>query len=194
MKRIFSLSGTLFAALALMTGSLYAAENAPAPASPAMQHGSLDRKDHEFLKKAAEINLTEIELGKIAERVSSDPNIKKIAGTIVKDHTAANQKLERLAASKGVSLPMEPSIWDRHSLNVMQKEQGEKFNKEFLAFNLKGHEKAIALFEKEASRVKDPDIKAWAQKTLPELRQHLAMAQSGKPEAVAEKAKQQKHW
>ena len=54
-----------------MTGSLIAAENAPAPASPAIQHGNLDRKDHEFLKKAAEINLTEIELGKIAERAQA---------------------------------------------------------------------------------------------------------------------------
>ncbi|MDD5351024.1 MAG: DUF4142 domain-containing protein [Chthoniobacteraceae bacterium] len=190
MKRIFSF--TILAALALMTPGLYAAESAAPAASPAIQHGNLDRKDHEFLKKAAEINLTEIELGKIAERVSTDPNIKKIAGTIIKDHMVANQKLERLAASKGASIPLEPSIWDRHTLNMLQKEQGVKFNQEFLSFNVKGHEKAVALFEKESLRIQDPDIKAWAQKTLPELKQHLAMAKSGKPEAVAEKLKEQK--
>jgi len=194
MKRIISFSGILLFALALMTGSIYA-ETAPAPsAAPALSHGNLDRKDHEFLKKAAEINLTEIELGKIAERISSDPNVKKIAGMLVKDHAAANQKLERLAASKGASIPMEPSIWERHSLNALQKEQGAKFNEEFLAFSTKGHEKAIALFEKEASRTQDPDIKAWAQKTLPELKHHLAMSQGSKAEAIGEKAKQHKHW
>jgi len=195
MKRIISFPGTVLIALALMTGSIYA-ETAPAPAAPAapaaLQHGNLDRKDHEFLKKAAQINLTEIELGKLAERLSTDPNVKKIAGMLVKDHAEANQKLERLAASKGASIPQEPSIWERHSLNALQKEQGAKFNEEFLAFSAKGHEKAIALFEKEAARTQDPDIKAWAQKTLPELKHHLAMSQGTKAEAVAEKAKQHK--
>ena len=192
MKRILSFTGTLFATLAMLTGGIYAAESAAPSSSPALQHGTLDRKDHEFLKKAAEINLTEIELGKIAERNSTDPNIKKFAGTLVKDHMAANQKLERLAASKGVTLPMEPSVWDRHTLASMQKEKGEKFDKAFLAFNIKGHEGAVSLYEKEMKRVQDPDIKAWAQKMLPELQHHLAMAKSGHTEMVGEKPQTQK--
>ena len=200
MKSIYltTLCGTVIAVLAL-AGTVRAAnetgtmekKNEPAPAMT--EQGKLDRHDHEFLKKAAEINLTEIALGKAAER-SSDPNIKKIAVMLVKDHSEANRNLERLAASKGVTLPTEPSAWDRHSLNSIEKEQGDKFNKEFLAFNLKGHEKAIALFEKEAARTRDPDIKAWAQKMVPALKEHLAMSQSGKPESIAEKSKgQMKH-
>jgi len=158
------------------------------------EQGKLDRHDQEFLKKAAQINLTEIQLGKVAERISSEPNIKKIAEMLVKDHSEANRNLERLAASKGVTLPTEPSLSERHSLSSMEKEQGEKFNKEFLAFSQKGHEKAIALFEKEATRTQDPDIKAWAQKMVPALKEHLAMSQGSKMESVGEKAKgQMKH-
>jgi len=197
MKRIYlkTLCGTVIAALAL-AGIVRAAsdtgtvEKKPMPGTAMTEKGKLDRHDQAFLKKAAEINLTEIALGKAAER-SSDPNIKKMAEMIVKDHSEANRNLERLAASKGVTLPSEPSAWDRHSINSIEKEQGEKFNKEFLAFNLKGHEKAISLFEKESARTQDPDIKAWAQKMVPSLKEHLAMAQ--KPESVAEKHKQMKH-
>jgi len=196
MKRIYlkTLCGTIIAALAL-AGTLRAASDTGTtekkPGTATMEQGKLDRHDQDFLKKAAEINLTEIQLGKVAERMSSDPNIKKIATMIVKDHSEANRNLERLAASKGVTLPTEPSMMDRHSISSIEKEQGDKFNKEFLSFNTKGHEKAIALFEKESARTQDPDIKAWAQKMVPALKEHLAMAQSGKTEAVGEKQKGQ---
>lgn len=191
MKRIYikSLCGTAIAVLAL-AGTVRAAsdtgamEKKQAPGTAMTEKGKLDRHDQEFLQKAAEINLTEIQLGKIAER-SSDANIKKMGGMLVKDHSAANRNLERLAASKGVSLPTEPSMGDRRSLSSMEKEQGEKFNKEFLSFNMKGHEKAISLFEKEAARTQDPDIRAWAQKMVPSLKEHLAMSQN--PQSVGEK-------
>jgi len=40
------------------------------------------------------------------------------------------------------------------------------------------HEEAVALFQKEASSGTDPDLKAFAQKTLPTLQEHLKMAQA----------------
>ena len=188
------LCGTMIAALALAGTAVAATPSGTTEKSAPYgmtQPGKLSAQDHEFLKKASEINLTEIELGKAAQRLSSDPNIKKIADGIVKDHTKANQQLQRLAASKGVQLPTAPSMGERRSLGSLEKMQGDKFNSEFLSFNMKGHEQAIALFEKESARTQDPDIKAWAQKTLPDLKHHLAMAQSGKPSAVAEKIKPQ---
>ena len=196
MKRIHlkTLCATLIAAFALAGTVRAASEAAPMEkktGSAMTEQGKLDRHDQEFLQKAAEINLTEIQLGKVAEKMSSEPSIKKIAEMLVKDHSEANRNLERLAASKGVTLPTEPSLMDRHALSSMEKAQGDKFNKEFLSFNQKGHEKAISLFEKEAARTQDPDIKAWAQKMIPALKEHLAMSQGAKPESVAEKKKGQ---
>jgi putative membrane protein len=42
---------------------------------------------------------------------------------------------------------------------------------------VKDHEKTVALFENAATNVKDPEIKAFAQQTLPVLKQHLASIQ-----------------
>jgi len=39
------------------------------------------------------------------------------------------------------------------------------------------HEKAIALFQAEAKGGTDADLKAYAEKTLPKLKDHLKMAQ-----------------
>ena len=176
MKNIIHRITTAAFALALMAGGAQAAEQ-------------MDKKDHEFLKKAAEINLTEMELGKIAERISTNPQIKEMAAKMVKDHTAANQELTRLAESKGITLPTEPTAADRREIEKMAKEQGDKFDKSYLSFNKSGHEKAVALFEKEAERTSDPEIKAWAQKMLPDLKEHLTMSKHGKLESVGEKIK-----
>lgn len=189
---LYSAHALIIAALAF-TGIAQAANESPSPApapdnrSAVTAPGKLDRHDQEFLRKAAEINLVEIELGKVAEKASTDPKVKKYAESIVKDHSEANQKLARLAASKGYALPGQISSWDRHALNSLEKEQGEKFNKEFLSFNVKGHEKAIDLYERMGARSQDADIKAFAEKMIPHLKEHLAMARSGGMETVGEK-------
>jgi len=38
------------------------------------------------------------------------------------------------------------------------------------------HNKDISEFEKEAKKAKDPDVKAFAEQTLPTLKHHLMMA------------------
>ncbi|XHR30366.1 MAG: DUF4142 domain-containing protein [Chthoniobacteraceae bacterium] len=190
MKRIHFYSALMVATLAL-SGMAGAQAPSATPAAPergkAAEAGKLDHHDQEFLRKAAGINLVEIELGKAAEKTSTDPKVKKFAATIVRDHSEANQKLSRLAASKGYALPDKVSSWDRHSLNQIDKEQGEQFNRSFLSFNIKGHEKALDLYEKAAAHAQDPDIKAYAEKMLPHLKEHLALARNNTLEVVGEK-------
>jgi putative membrane protein len=53
---------------------------------------------------------------------------------------------------------------------------GPEFDREVQQHAVKAHEKAIKLFQNEAVAGQDPDLKAFAQKTLPVLQQHLAMA------------------
>jgi putative membrane protein len=54
---------------------------------------------------------------------------------------------------------------------------GAAFDKGFIDSQVKAHQEAIALFEKEASGGSDPDLKAFASKQLPGLRAHLKQAQ-----------------
>jgi putative membrane protein len=41
----------------------------------------------------------------------------------------------------------------------------------------KGHKDAVALFEAYAKSGDDPELKSWAAKTLPHLKEHLSMAE-----------------
>jgi putative membrane protein len=133
--------------------------------------------DRKFIQEAAEGGMMEVEAGKLAASKASDPNVKSFGETLVKDHSAANNELVQLANSKKVELPAGPSRGDRKEVEKLGKASGKDFDKQFAALGVKDHEKDIKKFEKASGKVKDPELKAWIDKTLPTLRQHLAMAQ-----------------
>jgi len=166
-----------------LENSLGLRKTAPAPVGEA----TLSKEDHDFLSKAAEINLAEIESGKAAER-STDPQVKKLAEQVVRGHQTAQKQLEKLAAAKGVALPTEPGKVARQQIDSLLKKSGHEFDKQFLLNQVKGHQEAILYFEKEAKRTSDPDIKSWAEHMIPGLKEHLALSREVHPEPVAEPA------
>jgi putative membrane protein len=56
--------------------------------------------------------------------------------------------------------------------------KGQDFDRAYIAQMVKDHTEAVRLFEQQAERDADPEVKAFAQKTLPTLREHLEMARS----------------
>src|SRR3954465_15183313 len=53
--------------------------------------------DTQFLAKAIQDGMAEVDMGKTAEKKASNPEVKKFAERMVKDHTAAGKKLQALA-------------------------------------------------------------------------------------------------
>lgn len=62
------------------------------------------------------------------------------------------------------------------AMERMNKLSGAEFDREYLKMDLKDHKKAIELFEKQARSGRDAELKAFAEKTLPTLREHHQMA------------------
>ena len=58
-----------------------------------------------FLKQAAEINLGEVQLGKLAEQKGNNPAIREFGRRMVEDHTKAEDNLRQIAQQQGVTLP-----------------------------------------------------------------------------------------
>ena len=64
------------------------------------------------------------------------------------------------------------------SYKLLGTADGADFDKRYMeSMGLQAHRDTVALFEKGARDARDPDVKAFAQKTLPKLKQHLEMAQ-----------------
>ena len=145
--------------------------------SESKKDDQLARADRKFIQDAAEGGMMEVQAGQLAASKASDTNVKSFGDMLVKDHTNANNELVQLANSKKVELPAGPSRGERKDVEKLGKLSGKDFDKQFVAMGIKDHEKDIKKFEKASGSVKDPELKAWIDKTLPTLRQHLAQAQ-----------------
>ena len=53
---------------------------------------------------------------------------------------------------------------------------GAEFDRKYMDQMVKDHEKTVSLLERESTKGSDADVKAWAAKTLPTVREHLQMA------------------
>ena len=131
--------------------------------------------DIAFITRATADGTTEVKLGQLAVEKSSTDDVKKLAQHIVADHTAANDALRTLAQGKKVTLPAPPSEPDP-AVTALKKLDGLKFDQAWADAMVKNHQKAVALFSSESRQAQDPDVKSFADKTLPTLNEHLDQA------------------
>jgi len=132
--------------------------------------------DSAFITEAVAGGLFEVEMGKVALQKASNEEVKKFAQRMVDDHSKAVDELMQLAAAKGMSVPKEMKKMHRDTIDKLSKSSGAAFDKGYMDEMVKDHVKDVAAFRKEAKEGKDPEVKAWASKTLPTLEDHLKMA------------------
>ena len=137
-----------------------------------------DDPDAAFYKKATEGGIFEIDTGNQAAKTSNSQQVKDFGSMLVTDHTAANDKLKGIAASKNISLPTTASVGQMAQKAKLDVLTGDAYDKSFINTQIKAHEQTIALFKKEAMSGQDADAKAFATATLPTLRKHLKEARS----------------
>jgi putative membrane protein len=147
-------------------------------AIPAFAMGASDNPDSSFYRHAAQGGMAEVELGNLAQQKSSNPKIKDFGAMMVKDHTAANGKLQSIAASKGIALPSGPSVGQTATKAKLEMLSGGTFDKSYIKGMIKDHEEDIREFRKEAASGQDSDAKAFAVATLPTLQSHLKHIQA----------------
>ena len=125
-----------------------------------------------FLSDAAEGGMTEVELGKLAQQKSKNPDVKKFGQMLVEDHSKANAEVKTLATKKNINLPTGMGS-HQSTFDKLKGLNGDDFDKEFVEDMVDDHEKDVSTFQKESQNSTDPDVKAFAAKTLPVLQKHL---------------------
>jgi putative membrane protein len=139
--------------------------------------------DATFYKKAAESGIFEVDAGNQAEQKANSQKVKDFGALMVKDHSAANDQLKSLAASKNISLPTTASVGEMAQKAKLDVLTGDTYDKSYILGQIKAHHEAIALFKKEIASGQDADAKSFATSTLPILKGHLKAAQAIASEA-----------
>jgi putative membrane protein len=156
-----------------MVAMLALATVAPARTSPEST-GSTDAKA--FIKEAAVGGMAEVQLGKLAQERGSSQDVKDFGKRMVEDHTKVNQDLQALAAQKKVDVPTDVDAKHKATYDRLSKMSGEAFDRAYMQEMLNDHRSDVAAFKK-ASSSGDPDVQAFASRSLPTLEQHLSQAE-----------------
>lgn len=132
--------------------------------------------DKKFFKDAASGGMMEVQLGQLAKDKALSQEVKDFGARMVTDHGKANDELKQLAQQKKWTLPTKLERKHKSMVDKVQKASGAEFDKIYMKSMVKDHSKDVEEFRKATQKVKDPELKAWAEKTLPVLEQHQQMA------------------
>lgn len=159
----------------------------------------------DFVTQAAWAGEKEIALAQIALNKSQDSNVTNFAGKMIRDHTKANDRLIRIADKEGLSYPPTNSFssdnWQQTDIEnfkgmgaaaLMQNNSGtnadmqeakylyslsgDDFDREYAACAVADHTNAVQLFTEASQTLDDKQLKRFAKKTLPTLKDHYQMA------------------
>ncbi len=153
-------------------------EQATAAESRNSPGAKIAKADERMMKNLAQANIAEIETGKLAQEKAAKDEVKKFGQTMVDDHTKSLGELKELAAKKGVELPTEPDTKHKATATALKALDGDNFDKQYMSMaGLSDHKKTHEMLQKVQREAKDPDLKAYAGKTIPVVHGHLTTAQ-----------------
>jgi putative membrane protein len=138
-------------------------------------------KADSFMMKAAQSDMLEIMSSQAALQKSSNEEVRRFAQMMIDDHTRTSDELKTIASSKNVTLPTSVSSKQQSMINKLNSASaGMEFDREYMKMQVKAHEDAVKLFQKQANDndEEDADAKAFAAKHLPALQSHLTMART----------------
>ncbi len=141
---------------------------------------AVNEDDAKFVTEAANGGMAEVELGKLAQQKGQHADVKAFGEMMVKDHSAANDELATLAKTKNITLPATLGTEEQKLKDELSKKSPGDFDKSYIEDMVKDHEKDVKLFGDASKNLKDTDLKAFVDKTLPTLRSHLEHAKSVK--------------
>lgn len=134
------------------------------------------RGDQKFVKEVLEDGMAEVQLGKLAQQRASSDAVKQFGERMATDHAKAGDELKQLASQKGIEVPTALDRGHQRLYDHLSKLSGADFDRAYMKEMVKDHDKDVKAFQKEANSGSDPDIKAWASKTLSTLQDHQQQA------------------
>ena len=129
-----------------------------------------------FVQDAANISMTEIQLGKVAQEKGQSEGVKSFGDRMVRDHTKINDQLKPVAQELNLQMPEAVNAKHQALIDKLSKLSGAEFDKAYANAMVSGHKGAIKEFENAQAKATQPQLKKFIDDTLPILREHLELA------------------
>jgi putative membrane protein len=134
----------------------------------------------DFVQSVAISDMFEVQAGQLATEKAQSGDVKSFGQRMVDDHTKTTKELKTLIADKDIKAELPSKLDSEHQamLDKLTGLSGNQFDKAYMQSQVKGHEKAVSLFEAYAASGENKDLKSWANDTLPTLKDHLKEAKN----------------
>jgi len=135
-----------------------------------------DSGEQIFINQTATEGMAEVEMGKVASDHALSSEVRQFAAQMISDHTKANEELEKIASEKLLRVPKDLDAEHKAKIDILRKKTGAEFDKSYMQAQVSDHDKMQQLLAAEATNGKNADLKKFAVKILPTVREHYQMA------------------
>ena len=176
------------AALPLLIGLLGAAQHpASNPAAPRNGAGvsTADKAaakaahltPEELVAKIHALDAMEIRMGRLAQKKSRDPDVRRFGLLLERDHKVSDSKLQEFARQTGIPMGVyKPDADDRAMEKQLSSLDGSAFDAAFVEHMKMGHEKAVKALSAARLSTTNPKLSDFVGRLLPILTQHDRLA------------------
>jgi putative membrane protein len=143
--------------------------------------------DQQILSKMHQVNQMEINLGKLAEQKSDDPEVKRYGRRLVRDHEMGDRKVTMLAKQLNLTLmtpqPQTPEEQQKAQMQMQMVDKlktlsGKNFDNTFLPAMVNGHTEAIIMLKNVAVKLpRQSPVRMFISQMVPILQQHQQLAE-----------------
>jgi predicted outer membrane protein len=147
----------------------------------------LSEGDLSTLQHHHDVNLMEIEMGKLAQQ-KGGPEVKKYAAQLVKDHQTADKTAIQIAKARAVTLseharPMTDVEEAEHqkqmdTMTRLQSLEGANFDREYLTAMVDGHSAELGYLTVAIADANDAKLKSHLEKVRPVVERHADEART----------------
>ena len=133
----------------------------------------VSKADKHFILAAAQGGIVEVKLGELAVQKATRADIKAFGKLMTTDHAAINADLKALASQKGIVLPVELDAKHQEMVDKLAGLPNAEFDDAYIKAMTKDHKMDVKEFHAEAAKTEDADIKAFVNKSVPVVEEHL---------------------
>jgi putative membrane protein len=157
----------------LLLPMLVLAQNTSPPAG-VLVPAAATLSDAEFVSRAVQGGRAEIFAARDVANTDASVEVKMLAETLVKEHSALNVSLEKLAQHNGWLMPADVVVTDTARKTTGTAQQADRtVDAQFLAEQIAAHEKSLVMYREHGLTVVDAELEKIIQEALPILERHL---------------------
>jgi putative membrane protein len=134
------------------------------------------KADQQFMNEAIQGDLSEVNIGKLAQQKGESQGVKQFGQMLEQDHGQHLRQAKNTAQQLGLTAPTQPNAKQKEMYNNLSKLSGDQFDKQFAQDMVNDHKEDITAYQKEVKS--EGPLADFALQTVPTLQKHLQTAQS----------------